>query len=149
MQVLITLQPAWSRRPQPAGAELQFPTSNSGSSSYIEGRVPPFISSSEGFVCQAYGQKFDTVLIVHWCKRQLMLRGGRHSKFEHSQTSRLFFQRFAKQQMSRNKTFKCYHMFELALDLHYMHSYAQINQVVKKQAKPCLQTRAQPSMEPR
>ena len=111
MQVSITLQPAWSRRPQPAGAELQFPTSNSGSSSYIEGRVPPFISSSEGFVCQAFGEKFDTMLIVHWGKRQLMLRGGKHSKFEHSQTSKLFSHSFAKQLMSKNENVKvCSHV---------------------------------------
>ena len=72
------------------------------------------------------------MLIVHWGKRQLMLRGGRHSKFEHSQTSRLFSQRFAKQQMSINENVQVSHMFELALELHYMHSYAQIDQEAKK-----------------
>ena len=106
MHVLNTLRPTWSRSPQSAGADLNFPTSNSETSSSSEDRVPPLIFVSGMACCQAFRQKFDTMLISHWGKRQLMLRGGKHSKFEHSQTSKLFSQRFAKQQMTINENVK-------------------------------------------
>ena len=111
MHVLNTLRPTWSRSPQSAGADLNFPTSNSETSSSSEDRVPPLKFVSRMACCQAFGEKFDTMLIVHWGKRQLMLRGGKHSKFEHSQTSKLFSHGFPKQLMSKNENVKvCSHV---------------------------------------